>query len=57
MTATNIFYNFVGFRYSPPLKYHQQRFEPEVNHSSMLLKVPEKKMYCMHSCYIIYLNL
>ena len=20
MTATNIFYNFVGFRYSPPLK-------------------------------------
>ena len=25
MTATNIFYNFVGFRYSPPLTQHVLR--------------------------------
>ena len=24
MTATNIFYNFVGFRYSPPVSYYKQ---------------------------------
>ena len=25
MTATNIFYNFVGFRYSPPLSIGEQQ--------------------------------
>ena len=47
MTATNIFYNFVGFRYTPPLKAIEVQVDisyiggSEVGSISLLDRLPE----------------
>ena len=48
MTATNIFYNFVGFRYSPPILSTHNKQQADIK--SIYTEEREKKLLQLQIC-------
>ena len=48
MTATNMCYNFVGFRYSPPLNHYTFWLDAQVIQEKMKLIIVAIHCYALH---------